>query len=170
MSQIEVIVGTVGRAHGLNGEVFVDLSTDSPEQRFATGAQVWAAGVPLTVTNCRYQGIRTVVAFGEVQDRTEAEKLTGVELVAYVDANESPDEVDEFYDHQLVGLDVLRSDGVWVGTVSRVDHLGFQDLLVIETATGERLVPFVDALVPEVDLQAHSVVVRAIPGLLEDEE
>ena len=168
MPQIEVVVGVVGRAHGLSGEVFVDLRTDSPKVRFRRGATVWADGRPLTVGRCRMQGVRAVVGFDEVGDRTAAETLTGLELVSRVDVGELPEEDDSYYDHQLIGLAVLTTDGALVGSVVRVDHLGFQDLLAVSTDKGERLVPFVNDLVPEVDLAAGRLVVNAIPGLLEE--
>ena len=168
MSQIELVVGVVGRACGLNGDVFVDLRTDSPDVRFRRGSTVWADGRALTVARFREQGVRAVVGFDEVADRTAAEMLTGLELVSRVDPGELPQEEDSYYDHQLVGLAVVTSHGAPVGSVVRVDHLGYQDLLVVGTDAGERLVPFVGDLVPEVDLAAGRLVVNAIPGLLED--
>ena len=114
------------------------------------------------------QGVRAVISFAEVTDRTAAEGLTGLELVSHVDAGESPAEEDSYFDHQLVGLSVVTTDGVLVGSVVRIDHLGFQDLLAVSTSTGERLVPFVNDLVPEVDLAAGRLVVNAIPGLIEE--
>ena len=161
-------VGTLGRAHGLGGEVFIDLRTDSPDLRFSVGSTLWVDNVPLTVRGFRPQGGRAVVSFDEIGDRGEAEKLTGASLVARVDSSESPRETDEYFDHQLVGLDVVDEDGVRMGTLTRVDHLGFQDLLAVDTIDGERLIPFVDDLVPEVDLEGRRVVVRVIPGLLKD--
>ena len=169
MSEIDVIVGTLGRAHGLSGELFVNLRTDSADRRFRRGAALFAGGRHLTVRSFRLQGERGLVRFDEVGDRSAAEELTGAELVAWVDPDESTGAEGEYFDHQLVGLDV-ESGSVVVGRVVRVDHLGFQDVLVVSVRGEERLVPFVDELVPEVDLAAGRVVVRAVPGLLEDEE
>jgi len=168
MSQIEVIVGTLGRAHGLAGEIFVDLHTDSPQVRFRRGCVVWAGQRQLTAHGYKMQGGRALVRFDEITDRTAAEALASLQITARVDPDESPDAADEYYDHQLIGLEVVTSDGVTAGRVIRVDHLDFQDLLVVGTPAGERLVPFVDALVPEVDPAHGRVVVEAIPGLLED--
>ena len=170
MSEIDVVVARLGRAHGLRGEIMADLRTDSPESRFRPGAVLWAdQGRPLTVRGFRFQKTRGVLSFAEVRDRVGAEALTGAELTARVDPGEPTDEADAFHDHQLMGLDVVTTDGVWAGSVERVDHLDFQDLLAVRTAIGVRLIPFVDDLVPEVDLAAGRLVVRAIPGLLEDE-
>jgi len=167
--EIEVIIGRLGRARGLAGEVMVDLRTDSPEQRFRRGAVVWADdGRALVVRRFHRLGDRGVVSFTGVDDRTAAEALAGAQLTARVDPGESPEEAETFYDHQLVGLDVVATDGARAGVVVRVEHPGAQDLLVVDTPAGERLVPFVGDLVPEVDLATRQVVVRAIPGLLED--
>ena len=169
MTEIDVIVGTLGRAHGLHGEIYVDLRTDSPKERFAVGAQVFPGNRgPLTIKSFRFQGVRAVVRFDEVRDRTEAENLVGLKLISRVDSSEVPQDDSEFYDHQLVGLDVVTSEGERVGTIARIDHLGFQDSLVVETSTGLRSVPFVNDLVPEVDLETGCVIIHAIPGLLED--
>jgi len=170
MSELDVIVGVVGRARGLSGEVFVDLRTDSPVQRFAKGAVLWVGeSRALTVRSFHRQGVRGLVRFAGVDDRTAAETLAGTELTARVSPDESTGEPDVFFDHQLVGLAVVSVDGSALGTVTRVDHGGYQDMLVVAAAAGERLVPFVDDLVPEVRVAAGQVIVRPIPGLLEDE-
>ncbi|MDR0284667.1 MAG: ribosome maturation factor RimM [Propionibacteriaceae bacterium] len=168
MPQIDVTVGTLGRARGLTGELFVDLTTDSPADRFRAGAVVYVGTRPLTVTAFHRQGDRGLVRFDGIADRTAAEQLTGAELTALVDDDETPADEGEFYDHQLVGLAVVTTTGAVAGRVSRVEHLGFQDLLVVKTAADERLVPFVGDLVPEVDLAQGRIVIAAIPGLLED--
>ncbi len=76
-------------------------------------------------------------------------------------------EPDAWYDHQLVGLTVLR-DGVEVGTVSLVDHFPAQDLLHVDTPSGTVLVPFVQAIVPSVDVEAGTLVVTPPLGLFEE--
>jgi 16S rRNA processing protein RimM len=85
---------------------------------------------------------------------------------------EVPDEVEEpdaWYDHQLVGLAVHDVDGAVLGEVVGIEHLPAQDLLVVRRPAGhERLVPFVKALVPDVDLETRRVVVSAPVGLLDD--
>ncbi len=168
MPDVDVIVGRLGRARGLAGEVFVDLSTDSPKQRFRVGATLLADRRPLTVTAFHLQGRRALVRFAEVPDRETAESLTGQDLVARVDPAETTGEKDTYFDHQLVGLSALNPAGELVGRVVRVDHYGFQDTLALATDQGERLVPFVEALVPTVDLAGGHLVVRDIPGLLEE--
>lgn len=170
MSTVEVIVGTVGRAHGLRGEVAVDVRTDEPERRFVAGSRLRAeaSGRPLTVATARWHGDRLLVTFAEAGDRTAAELLRGTVLVTDVPAEERPADPEEFYDRQLVGLAVLDSSGAPRGSVRAVVHLPGQDLLAVTVGEDERLVPFVTALVPEVDLEAGVVRLADVPGLLDD--
>jgi 16S rRNA processing protein RimM len=168
MSTTEVVVGTAGRAHGLQGEMFVHLRTDSPELRFTPGSRLLCGDLPVTVASYRGQDHRGIIRFDEVSDRTSAEALTGSTLLAEVEDTETTEADGEYFDHQLVGLEVVTESGEVVGSMTRVDHLGFQDQLVVSTPGGERPIPFVDALVPEVDLAAGRVTIHVIPGLLED--
>ncbi|MBZ5733166.1 ribosome maturation factor RimM [Nocardioides sp. TRM66260-LWL] len=171
---LELVVGRVGKPHGIRGEVTVDVRTDEPERRFAPGAVlraepgrgVAAAPRSLTVESRRWHQQTLLVAFAEIPDRTAAEAARGLVLHAQVDPEERPADPEEFYDHQLIGLAVHDVDGTPLGTVASLVH-GAQDLLVIDTTDGrEALVPFVSALVPEVDLDAGRVVVADRPGLV----
>ena len=173
----EVAVGRIGRPHGIRGEVSVELWTDEPGRRFADGACLLvrrpAGGPPpahptLSVASSRWHQERLLVRFAELTDRTAAEAARGLDLVITVSPDERPDDPEEFYDHQLVGLRVATTDGVEVGVVAEVMHSGAQDLLVVRReGRGAALVPFVVALVPEVDLEAGRLLVADRPGLLE---
>jgi 16S rRNA processing protein RimM len=122
----------------------------------------------LTVQATRWHQERLLVRFEELADRTAAERARGLLLVTVVDVHESPEDPEEFYDHQLVGLKVATTDGDDVGVVAEVLHSGAQDLLVVRRAgRDDALVPFVTALVPEVDLAARLLRVADRPGLLE---
>lgn len=165
-----VVVGRVGRAHGIRGDVAVQPRTDEPRRRFAVGAVLRAGERELTVASCRQHQGRLVVGFAEVGDRDAAEALNGALLEVDVDAAERPEDPEEFYDHQLVGLRVETTAGEPVGEVVRVEHPAAQDLLVIGTPAGEVLFPFVTALVPEVDLASGRLVVDDAPGLLQPED
>jgi 16S rRNA processing protein RimM len=177
-SRRTVVVGRVGRAHGIRGELSVVPRTDEPDRRFSAGAvlRTEQSGRPtsdappatLTVATTRWHQGRLLVTFEGIGDRTAAERLRGLVLAADVPADETPEDPDEFYDHQLIGLRVLSTDGAEVGELVEVQHGGGQDLLVVRTRDrGDVLVPFVTALVPEVDLAAGRVLVADRPGLLD---
>jgi 16S rRNA processing protein RimM len=187
MAGTEVVVGRVGKAHGIKGEVSVELRTDEPERRFAAGAalrtQVPSGGQPhgtdrpatLTVRSTRWHQTRLLVTFEEVRDRNGADAVRGLLLAVDVDPEEVPEDPEEFYDHQLVGLRVLTTAGAEVGELAEVVHGPAQDLLSVRAADGrEILVPFVASLVPEVDVAGGRILVEDLPGLLspavEDEE
>jgi 16S rRNA processing protein RimM len=178
----EVVVGRVGRPHGVRGEVSVEPRTDEPDRRFAVGSTLLvrrpgAGPAPaydvVTVASARWHQDRLLVRFEELDDRTAAEAARGLVLTTTVSAGERPEDPEEYYDHQLVGLTVVTTDGREVGTVAEVLHSGAQDLLVVDREGRDAaMVPFVVALVPEVDLDGHRLVVSDRPGLLEplDEE
>ena len=171
---LEVVVGVVGRAHGLHGDVAVDLRTDEPEVRFAPGAVLGTEGSTSTLTVAAMRdgaAGRLVVRFVEAPDRTAAEGLRGRVLTATVTAHDRPagDDPEEYYDRQLRGLRILDADGNDVGVVSDVIHLPSQDMLAVTTDGGERLVPFVSDLVGHVDLAAGTAQLsRAAGSLLDD--
>jgi 16S rRNA processing protein RimM len=162
-----VVVGRIGRAHGIRGELNVEIRTDEPERRFASGSSIVCDGRTLTVASSRHHSGRLLVAFREVDDRTAAEQLHGGILEAEIDPAELPDDPDEFYDHQLVGLDVRTPDDAVVGTISSVLHLSEQDTLVVDADDREVLVPFVSALVPTVDVAGGYVRLADVLGLLD---
>jgi 16S rRNA processing protein RimM len=168
---VEVIVGRIGRAHGLRGELTVEPRTDEPERRFAAGARLRAEGDgrSFTVAASRWHSGHLLVRFEGVDDRTAAEAVRGVVLLTDVPGDESAGGEDEFWDRDLIGLTVLTADGQSAGTVRRVLHSA-QDLLEIATTAGVvRLVPFVAALVPSVDLAAGTLTLADVAGLLDDE-
>ena len=174
-ADIDVVVGRIGKPFGLRGEVTVDVRTDEPERRFARGSTLRAEPPPgsasslrtLTVAASRMHGTVLLVTFEELADRAAAEAARGIVLHATIPAGESPEDPDEFYDHQLVGLAAYDEHGTPLGTVAGLVHGGAQDLLRITTPDGrEALVPFVKALVPEVDVAGGRLVVADRPGLV----
>lgn len=164
---MELTVATIGRAHGLRGEVALDLRTDDPELRLADGQvlrTVPASAGPLTVVSSRVQNGRWHVAFAEISGRTAAEQSRGVELVVDVEAS---DEDDAWYPHELAGLRAELLDGTVVGEVVGLDHLPAYDMLVLRETDGTRtLVPFVRVMVPVVDVAGGRVVLDPPGGLL----
>jgi 16S rRNA processing protein RimM len=171
-----LVVGLIGRPHGIQGEVFVEPRTDEPDRRFTHGAVLGVrapgpgprAPGSLTVAATRWHRDRLLVRFAELADRTGAEAARGWELTVPLDPGETPEDPEEFYDHQLVGLRVEDAAGRVRGTVTRVEHGGGQDLLHLEVEGRDVLFPFVKALVPVVDVPGGRLVVDDRPGLLED--
>ena len=172
---IEVVVGRIGKPHGIRGEVTLDVRTDEPERRFAPGTTLRAeapAGADrrpatLTVARSRWHQSTLLVTFEELGDRNAAEAARGTVLHATIGHDEVPDDPDEYYDHQLVGLDVVDLEGARLGTVTGLVHGSAQDLLSVRATDGrDALVPFVSALVPEVDLDGRRIVVADRPGLV----
>lgn len=188
---MQLVVGQIGRPHGIRGEVTVVVRTDDPDLRFQPGSELAtdpASRGPLTIAASRWHSGRLLVSFDGYAGRDGAEELRGTLLV--VDsADVGPAGPEEFRDHELIGLDVLTRSGEPVGVVTDVLHHG-QDLLVVGPVTappvagrpvtsqpvagrpaargrGEILVPFVAAIVPEVDVSAGRLVIDPPPGLLE---
>jgi 16S rRNA processing protein RimM len=178
---MRVIVGRVGRPHGIRGELVIAVRTDEPEQRFAVAATLDATRTPdddtdpggpprqLTVASTRWHSGQLLVRFAGITDRTAAGELTGLWLGVDSARLPPPPDPDEFRDHQLIGLSVRTRAGHPVGVVADVLHYG-QDLLVVQGAElrdGEALVPFVKAIVPEVDVSAGVLVIDPPTGLLD---
>ena len=188
---MQLVVGRITRPHGVRGEVSVEVHTDEPERRFAVGSVLAtdpAGAGPLAVASVRWHTGRLLVEFAGITDRDQAEGLRGIWLTLDSAQAGSSDDPDEFHDHELIGLTVVTVSGEPVGRVTDVHHFG-QDLLVIEADrptepasahSGDRrvpggrppgpaplLVPFVAAIVPEVDVAAGRLVIDPPPGLLE---
>ncbi|MGC7097516.1 ribosome maturation factor RimM [Amycolatopsis lurida] len=171
---MEVVVGRVAKAHGITGELAVDVRTDSPEQRFAVGAVVLArprggSARELTVAAARSHSGRLLVRFEQVPDRTAAEELRGALLLGDTADLPPTEDPDEFYDHQLEGLRAELTDGTEVGTVLEVVHSPGGELLSLDRDGATVLVPFVKAIVPVVDVAGGRVVLDPPEGLLDVE-
>lgn len=167
---VQLVVGRIARAHGINGEVSVEVRTDAADLRFAVGAQLDTdppRAEPLTVLHSRWHSGRLLVTFDGIADRTMAESLRGSWLT--VDSSTSPEPgADEFWDHDLVGLDAVSVTGDPLGVVEDVVHPPGAPLLVVRRPDGtEALVPFVQEIVPTVDVAGHRLVVDPPEGLFE---
>jgi 16S rRNA processing protein RimM len=170
---MQIAVGQIGRAHGIRGDVTVIVRTDEPDVRFVPGTVLVTEPPergPLTVAATRWHSGRLIVTFEGVRDRTAAEDLRGTVLVVDSAQIPAPDDPDEFYDHQLIGLGVVTAAGDAVGEVTDVLHHG-QDLLVVRRGPrDETLVPFVSAIVTDVDVPGGRLVIDPPPGLLDSGE
>jgi 16S rRNA processing protein RimM len=171
---MELVAGRIAKAHGITGELVVDLRTDDPETRFAVGNRLrlknFRTGIDreVTLTSVRPHGGRLLVRLDGVADRDSAEALRGGLFM--VDSAELPpiDDPDEFYDHQLEGLAVRTVDGAPVGTVGEVLHTPAGELLSVRTESGaEVLVPFVSDIVTSVSLDAAVIEIDPPEGLLD---
>ncbi|MGX6604171.1 ribosome maturation factor RimM [Micromonosporaceae bacterium Da 78-11] len=186
-----LVVGQIGKPHGIRGEVSVVVRTDEPEERFVAGsvfttkvprdrrvtagpAAAAAPGVPyqipaeLFLETIRWHQGRGIAQFTGVHDRNVADALRGVFLQVDSSVLTPPDDPDEFHDHQLVGLRVESVDGVAHGTVDRIDHAPSSDLIVLKKPDGSTaLIPFVTQMVPTVDVPGGRIVVDLPEGLLD---
>lgn len=171
---MQLVVARIGRAHGIKGEVTVEVRTDEPELRLGPGAVLLtdpAERGPLTIDSGRVHSGRLLLRFEGVRDRTGAEALRNTLLIAEIDPEDTPEDPEEFYDHQLVDLEVVTTDGIVIGRIEEIAHLPAQDLLIVRRADGgEVLVPFVTEIVPEIDLVEQRAVIDPPPGLLGEDE
>jgi 16S rRNA processing protein RimM len=175
--RVDLRVARLVKAHGLKGGLKLELYTDDPELRFRPGAtfslqvptdSAWF-GKSVTLVSMREMNGSPVGFFEGVEDRSSAESLVKAILWVEHDPEIRPTETDAWFDHQLIGLRVMR-EGIPVGVVTRVEHFPAQDLLVIDTGHGDVLLPFVKAFVPEVDSDAGVLVITPPGGLFEPVE
>jgi 16S rRNA processing protein RimM len=187
---MELIVGQVLRPHGIRGELIVRVRTDEPEKRFVVGSVLltdstavrrpadlpsetvdgvrWEVPSTLTIESVRPHLGKLIIAFDGVHDRNLADELRGVLLCVKRADIEPITDPDEFSDHDLVGLIAVSTDGVELGKVRRIEHAPASDLLVLRLPDGrDALVPFVKAIVPEVDVAAGRVVLTPPGGLFD---
>ncbi len=170
-----LVVGRVGRPQGLRGEVTVEVRTDVPDERFFEGAVLLtepAARGPLTVEHARDHSGRLILRFAGVLDRTAAELLRDTLLLVDSATIAPPEDPDVFHDFQLVGLRAELPDGTDLGVVTEVLHLPHGDVLAVRrdgeaAGAAEILVPFIEMMVPVVDLAGGRLVVRPPDGLLD---
>lgn len=163
-----VEVGRLIKAHGIKGDLLGFSLTDFPEIRFALGAKLQLADQRnLTVTKCVDHSGKLLFHFKEVSDRTQAELIAGSVIYAEVDQTELPPEPGKYFDRQLIGMLVNTAQGDVLGKIVDVLHLPAQDVLVMNMHGQEVLIPFVDQIVPEVDLSLGMITINPPPGLLE---
>lgn len=167
-----LVVGRIGRAHGVLGEATIEVRTDSPEERFALGSILVtepSSRGPLTVSSARVHNGTLLLGFQGITNRNQVESLRDTLLYADVDVNAPGDDEDDFHVLQLIDCLVITDDGVELGTVSDVIALPGQDLLSIAGKNGEILIPFVYELVPDVDVINKRITVIPPEGLIDGE-
>ncbi len=166
---MRLLVGRIGRAHGILGEATIEVRTDEPDRRFAVGSKVSTdSHGELKINSGRVHNGILLLGFDGFNDRNAIEKLRNTLLYADVDINEASDVADEYHVLQLIGCQVILEDGEVFGEVTDVINLPGQDLLAIATNEGEQLIPFVHQLVPAVDIKNKKITVIP-PALMERE-
>jgi 16S rRNA processing protein RimM len=166
---MQLQVARIGKPHGIRGEVTVQVLTDAPSERFVAGTEFVvepASAGPLTIRSARWNKDILLLGFEEIADRNAAEAIRGAKL--FVETEELDDEDDEgWYEHELVGLEARVGSQV-VGKVAALTTLPVQDLLTVKTEEGkEILVPFVDEIVPEVNIEDGFILITPPAGLFE---
>ncbi len=166
---MRLVVGRIVRPHGVRGEVVVDPHTDRPDLRFvADRALLTDTDDRLVVRTARPHADRLLVRFDRVEDRAAAEALRGVSLLVDLPDSGEPSDSDAFLDAHLVGLEARQPDGARIGQVVAVEHRPMQDVLVLRRDSGRQArVPFVAAIVPQVDVPGGWLEVDAPIGLLD---
>jgi 16S rRNA processing protein RimM len=165
-----LVVGRIGRAHGVLGEATIEVRTDLPEERFFVGARLQTDPVahgPLTIESARDHNGILLLKFLELKDRTAIEKVRDTLLLAEVDMSEEALYEDEYRVQQLIGCEVVLESGGRIGELSDVLNLPGQDVLAVKSERGEILIPFIAEFVPEVDLENRKITVVPPAGLLE---
>jgi 16S rRNA processing protein RimM len=169
-----VVVGRIGRPHGVRGEVTIEVRTDDPDLRFPPGAVLLtdpADRGPLTITRGRWHRDVLLLVLegpaGPIESREAAELLRNTLLLVETTALPALDDPDDYYDHQLVGLTARLTDDSVLGEVTAVRHEAQELLVVRRPEGGDVLIPFVAAIVPAVDLAAGVLRVDPPEGLLE---
>ena len=166
---MRLLVGRIGRAHGILGEATIEVRTDEPDRRFAVGSTVSTdSHGELKIISGRVHNGILLLGFDGFNDRNAIEKLRNTLLYADVDINEASDVADEYHVLQLIGCQVIFEGGEVFGEVTDVINLPGQDLLAIATNGGEQLIPFVHQLVPAVDIKNKKITVIP-PALMERE-
>ena len=162
---MRLLVGRIGRAHGILGEATIEVRTDEPDRRFAIGGKVATDTFgELIITSGRVHNGILLLGFAGITDRNGIEKLRNTMLYAEVDINETSNVEDEYHVQQLIGCKAVLESGEPFGEVTDVINLPGQDLLAIMTTNGEQLIPFVQQLVPTVDVVSKRIVV--IPPII----
>lgn len=160
-------VGRIAAAHGIHGEVEVEIHTDFPE-RFVPGARflVGQRKEPMVVESVRPYRKRLLIKFEGVSDRTVAQSLRGAWIQVPI-SEAWPLEEGEYYEFQVLGLEVWTEEGEYLGTLEEVIYTGANDVYVVHGPRGEVLLPAIPEVIREVNLDAERMTVRPLPGLIE---
>jgi 16S rRNA processing protein RimM len=163
---LQLVVGRIGRAHGVLGEATIEVRTDQPEQRFAVGSKLLLqTGQELIVKTNRWHNQILLLSFEGITDRNQIELFKDELLSAQVDTTELAQ--GEYHYQQLIGAQVYLQSGQLIGPVSQVVALPGQDLLAIDYLGKEVLIPMVKAIIIDIDVTSKRIVINPPEGLLD---
>jgi 16S rRNA processing protein RimM len=165
-----VQVGMLRRPHGLKGETLVSIDTDFPERlKVKTKLFLGEDHLPVTIASRRQHNDGLLLAFAEFPDKDSLEQIRNLPLFVHIsDIPKLPD--GEYYQHQLLGLDIVEEDGKVLGPLIQIMHTGANDVYVVREADGkELLLPAIRDVLQKVDLEKKQIIVRLLPGLRPDE-
>lgn len=166
---MQLVVGRIGRAHGVQGEATIEVRTDDPDIRFAVGQTVTLEdGRSLKISGNRWHNQILLLSFSGIKDRNQVEELRDQLLYAEVDTNST--EPGEYHFQQLIGSQVLLPDGGNLGLVSEVVQLPGQDLLSVASQKGEVLIPMVKQIIISIDVDKKLIKINPPEGLLDVED
>ncbi len=167
-----VSIGIIGKAHGIKGEVSVTPLTDNPQRfeqlNFVTIEYVDGRRAKLAIETVRRQGNRILLKFKEVTTRNVAETLNGAYVsIPHDELSELPE--DSYYIFDLVGLEVVTTEGKRIGRLEEVLDFPANDVYVVKDDGKEYLIPAIKDVVKKVDLEKGIMQIEPIEGLLEEE-
>jgi len=163
---LQLVVGRIGRAHGVLGEATVQVRTDDPDVRFKVGAKLSLDnGKDLTIRSARWHNQILLLAFDGIIDRNQIEELRDQMISAEVDITSlSPG---EYHYQQLLGCQVFLQSDELIGEVDEIVKLPGQDLLSVAKNGKKVLIPMVKKIIISIDVSAKKIVVDPPEGLLD---
>ena len=163
---MQLVVGRIGRAHGVLGEATIDVQTDDPDLRFKVGSKLTLdSGQELTIKSSRWHNQILLLGFEGVNDRNQIEALRDQLISSQVDLSAlAPG---EYHYQQLIGCQVYLQNNELVGQVSEVVKLPGQDLLSVDRNGSQVLIPMVKQIIISIDVLEKKIVVNPPEGLLD---
>ena len=163
---MQLVVGRIGRAHGVLGEATIEVQTDDPDIRFQVGNKLTLDdGRQLTIRSSRWHNQILLLAFDGVADRNQIEELRDQLISSDVDLGSlAPG---EYHFQQLIGCEVFQQNGELIGAVDEIVKLPGQDLLSVSRSGAQVLIPMVKQIIIEIDVLAKKIVVNPPEGLLD---
>ena len=166
---MQLVVGRIGRAHGVQGEATIEVRTDDPDLRFAIGEKLTLEkGIALTVSGSRWHNQILLLSFAGITDRNKIEELRDQLLYAEVDTNSTAP--GEYHFQQLIGCQVFLPDQSNLGKVTEVVQLPGQDLLSVAAKKGEILIPMVKQIILSIDVSKKIIQINPPEGLIDVED